>query len=179
MVQAYYFLKFTGSALTAVSAMMFGFKLRKQLQKRKDVLIAYKSGLEFLESQIVLDELVLDECMKECGIRFFDKNSEYNIFSLFKEKLSEGQLSAEISWVESVESISAYGLLHDDEIQLLSGLSTTLGKSDIKHHSDHINEVVQKLDKLIAEADAKLKKDGSLYIKMSIAVAAVIILLLW
>ena len=179
MFSSYYFFKITGAVLTAVSSLMLGRKIRNQLQLRRDILTAYKSGLEYSESKIVLDELVLEDCMKECSIRFLEKLPDYNIFSCFVDVLSDGKYTAEEAWTESVKRVSLKGVLNDDDIQLLSELSATLGRADIKHHSEHIKGVVSKLDNLISEADLKLKKDGGLCIKLSVAVSAIIILLLW
>lgn len=175
----YYILKIAGATLVGVSGLMVGTKLKKRLKNRKELLGEYKSGLEFMESRIVLDELILSDCMTECEKRFCGNFPGYNVFSVFKEKLLQGILSTESSWNEAVAEVSQKGLLKEPETELLISIASTLGKSDIKHHSDKINDVVKKLDLLICETEEKLKKDGSLYVKLGAAISAVVILLLW
>lgn len=179
MIQSYYVLKIAGSVLLVTSGVLVGLKIKKKLRMRKELLCEYKAGLDFLESRILLDELALCDCMEDCEKRFCGNYPEFNVFSRFKNNLSEGKYSAEDAWMESVNEVSENGLLINDEIELLSSLSVILGRSDVQHHSAHIKEVVEKLDVLICEADNKLKKDGNLYLKLCAAAAAVMVLLLW
>ncbi|MBE7065332.1 MAG: hypothetical protein E7384_05930 [Ruminococcaceae bacterium] len=172
-------LKSAGAVLIASSGIMTGYKLKKRLQMRRDILAEYRAGIEFTESRISLDELALEECMNECRQRFCKEYPEYNLFSIFGDKLSQGILSGEEAWRDTVESVSEKGLLSDGEINLLCSLSSTLGRADVKHHSEHLKTVAEKLDLLITEADVKLKKDGNLFIKLGAAASAVLILLLW
>lgn len=165
--------------MVGAAGTMSGIKLKKRIKVRKELLFEYKSGLEFTESRISLDELALCDCMEECEKRFCCDFPEFNIFSSFKEKLSQGMLSAEKSWIEAVTEVSGKGVLSDKETDILLSLSSTLGCSDIRHHSDKIKDVVKNLDGLISELDEKLKKDGNLYVKLGIAFSAIIILLLW
>jgi len=174
-----YVLKAAGAVLVLSSGIMIGCKLKKRMRMRKEILCEYRNGLEFLESRIVLDELALIDCMQDCEKKFCAKYPEYNIFSVFKKELSQGVLSAEESWLSAIDAISEKGLSEESEKELLSSLASTLGRSDINHHSDHIKDIVCKLDSLIAEAESKLKKDGNLYIKLGAAAAAVAVLLLW
>ena len=88
-------------------------------------------------------------------------------------------MSGEDAWNEAVKEVAGRGILTRNEITLLNSLAPTLGRADVKHHSKHLQEVSHKIDALICEADEKLKKDGSLCVKLGMAAAAVLILLLW
>lgn len=179
MFQSYYAFKVVGSVLVVASGLMVGNKMKTELRMRKELLTEYKLGLDFLKSRIVLDELALCECMEECEKRFCSKYPDFNVFSIFKNNLIGGTQSVEELWLDSIKYVAQKGVLHDAEIDLLSSLSVILGKTDVTHHSEHIKDVIEKLDALVSEADAKLKKDGNLYLKLSAASAAVLVLLLW
>lgn len=175
----YYAVKIAGCGLIALSGIMIGTKLKKRLKMRKDILCAYREGLNFLESRIVLDEMALCDCMKECEKRFNENFREFNVFADFKERLERGGMNPEECWIESVNSVTDSFVLLSAERDVLLSLASTLGRSDIKHHSDKIKSVIGSLDDLISDADARLKKDGNLYVKLAVAVSAMAILLLW
>ena len=126
-----------------------------------------------------MDELALEECMEECEKRFCCDFPNFNIFSKFRIRLSHGVLSGEDAWCDALNEVSAKGILEKNEIDLLRSLASTLGRSDIRHHSKHLLDVSQKIDLLICDIEEKLKKDGGLYIKLGLAASAVLILFLW
>ena len=179
MVFFAYFCKIAGAACIVFSCIKFGMKYRRQLRMHKEMLDSLKSGLEFLEGKIVMGEEILEQGMRECGKRFFEKEEGNDVFSLYAEKLSEGELSGDECWIRAISECRSCGIMQQEEEDLLAGLSSTLGTADTEHHSSHILSVASKLGKLSDSANQKLKRDGGLVLKLSAALSAVIILLLW
>lgn len=169
--------KCAGAALLVAAAYLLGAERKRRLTERVAVLESLQEALRYLDNKLSVSGFLLADGLRACGRQFYEEQMGEDLFSLAANGLTTS--GAGEAWLAAVESFRGQEVLKAEDKQALQELATALGNADGEHQSAHIGVVVNRLQELEKKAEAAKVRDGGLVVKLALAGAAVVILLLW
>lgn len=172
-------LKILGSILIILSGYMFGKHIRDDMKNRVDFYTYLVKALYFIDNKIAIENMYLDEVMKQVITDIYSDTEICEPFSQFNIKLKDGEQSIETTWKESCDELFAScDYIKQDERDDIYQIGVALGLSDRQRQSDSLKLICEKLanrEKTILE---KTKKDSALAMKISLVFAVMLVVLI-
>lgn len=144
-------MKWFGALLIIITSTWAGFNISKRFRERTIQLRQLKVALQTLEAEIVYGLTPLNEACKKISGMISYPLSEF--FSLFSEKLSNGNRSVSESWNEAIQETIPYLSLNENDVEILTQFGATLGQHDREHQQKQIRLTLLHLER--EETDAK------------------------
>lgn len=162
--------------LLLLSSSYIGILVSKKYQTRVNELKEIKNLLAIFATKIKLTYEPIPQIFEELGNK---KNTNaINIIQLFKTAASKMQEQpAGIAWLNALEKTNTN--LKKEDIEILQGLSTLLGKVDLEGQINEIELVDHFLDTQIKTAEEENKKYKKMYKVLGISVGLAMVIVLF
>jgi len=147
---------------------LIGYEIKRKYIEQKNILLFFKSLIEYLKLNITLYKSNVDEIIKNYKIMQNNKNAKYiNLF------LKNDNLKANI-----VKNINNY--FDDKDIKVLIEIYFfNLGKEDIVGENKKAEVILKSIDESLKRINKEIKTKGDLYFKLMLALGVVMVVLLW
>lgn len=161
--------------LLLLSSSYIGILVSKKYQTRVNELKEIKNLLAIFVTKIKLTYEPIPQIFEELGNK---KNTNaINIINLFKTAASKmKEQSAGIAWLNALEKTSTN--LKKEDIEILQGLSTLLGKVDLEGQINEIELVDHFLDTQIKKAEEENNKYKKMYKVLGITTGLAVVIIL-
>lgn len=157
--------------LLLFSSSYIGILVSKKYQNRVKELKEMKSLLTIFSTKIKLTYEPIPQIFEELGSKE-NSNISY-IFKTASKKMKE--LPAGKAWIKALEIQNTN--LRKEDIEVLKGLSTLLGKVDLEGQISEIELVDNFLDKQIEKAEEENKKSEKMYKTLGITVGLAMVII--
>lgn len=176
----YMAVKITGSVLIAAGGYITGSKIKRQYKKRRALLKSYQEALRAADDAIAIENVLIENVLKECGEKFFPECKGKDVWSMTANILESQFGSFERAWQKACEEYfaEAYELSEKDR-DAISDIGMALGIANTQRQSAHVLSVLERLKSLEKEAETSEEKEGKNAVKISLALAAAIIVMLF
>jgi len=147
---------------------LIGYEIKRKYIEQKNILLFFKSLIEYLKLNITLYKSNVDEIINNYKIMQNNKNAKYiNLF------LKNDNLKANI-----VKNINNY--FDDKDIKVLIEIYFfNLGKEDIVGENKKAEVILKSIDESLKRINKEIKTKGDLYFKLMLALGVVMVVLLW
>ncbi len=172
-------LKCLGAVLLAGASYCLGVSMKKGLKERVSLLASLQDALRYFDNKLSVSGLLLEDGLRSCGEMFYQEQQGRDLFSLAAERLSSGEQTVAEAWQDSVDLFAGSEYLKEEDKLAIKEVASALGNADGEHQSANIAVAVGRLQELEKKAEAARAKDGNLVVKLAVAIAAVLIILLW
>ena len=147
---------------------LIGYEIKRKYIEQKNILLFFKSLIEYLKLNITLYKSNVDEIINNYKIMQNNKNAKYvNLF------LKNNNLNANI-----IKNINNY--FNDKDIKILiETYFFNLGKEDIVGENKKAEVILKSINDSLAKINKEIKTKGDLYFKLMLALGVVMVVLLW
>ncbi len=142
---------FLGSLLVIGSASVLGWQLGDRYRKRRQQLEDIRLALQVLITEIEYGQVPLPEALQQAakvrpgiGSKVLFKTAD-----ILLEKTGQTPRDA---WKEALNQEATNTVLHTEDIDILLGLSVSLGASNTKDQLRYFKLTIQRLERMIEEA---------------------------
>ncbi len=165
-------IKYVTLILLFTSSSYIGVLIAKKYQNRVRELKEIKSSLAIFATKIKLTYEPIPQIFEELG-----RKEQNNISQLFKLAFQNmKQLPAGQAWLEALEKANTN--LKKEDIEVLKGLSSLLGKVDLDGQVSEIELVEHFLDKQIEIAEEESKKSEKMYKTLGVTAGLAMVIVL-
>lgn len=158
--------------LLFASSSYIGLLIAKKYQARVRELKEMKTSLAVFATKIKLTYEPIPQIFKELGNK--EQSNISHIFQAASEKMK--QLPAGQAWLETLEKANTN--LKKEDIEVLKGLSSLLGKVDLEGQVSEVELVDHFLDKQIEIAQEESKKSEKMYKTLGVTVGLALVIVL-
>lgn len=147
---------------------LIGYEIKRKYIEQKNILLFFKSLIEYLKLNITLYKSNVDEIINNYKIMQNNKNAKYvNLF------LKNNNLNANIVK-------NANNCFNDkDTKNLIETYFFNLGKEDIVGENKKAEVILKSINDSLAKINKEIKTKGDLYFKLMLALGVVMVVLLW
>ena len=165
-------IKYVILVLLFASSSYIGVLIAKKYQARVRELKEIKTSLAIFATKIKLTYQPIPQIFEELG-----NKEQSNISSLFQTASKNmKELPAGQAWLEALDNANTN--LKKEDIEVLKGLSSLLGKVDLEGQVSEIELVDHFLDKQIEIAQEESKKSEKMYKTLGITVGLAMVIIL-
>lgn len=176
----YLIIKAAGSALVVTGGFMTGRKIRAQYKKRCEILKNMQEALKYADDTIAIENTLLDNVLKDCAVKFFEKEKGKDVWSCAAENLKTEFGSFENAWLKACsEYFEETMCLNEREKECISGIGQAIGIANTQRQTAHVTATLQRLRELEKEAITAETKEGNNAVKIALAIAVSIIIILF
>lgn len=176
----YLIVKAAGAGFVLLGAFMTGKKVRDQYKSRCRILKQMQEALKYADDTISIENTLLDDVLKSCGEKFFGKENGCDIWTRASENLKTEFGSFENAWVKSCdEYFENEPFLDEKDRECIVSIGKAIGIANTQRQNDHVRSKIQKLQELEKQALGKEEKEGKNAIKIALAAAVAIIVVLF
>ncbi|KZM56828.1 MULTISPECIES: stage III sporulation protein SpoIIIAB [Aeribacillus] len=169
-------MKLLGSLFILLATTWIGFDSAKRLTERTRQLRQLKVSLQSLEAEIMYGHTPLQDASLHIAKQAAPPLS--NLFTLFSEKLSQGDMDVKSAWESSLLEIWPYTSLKEGELEVLKQFGETLGQHDLISQQKHIKLTMAHLEKEEKEALFNQEHYGKMTKSLGFLAGLLIIILL-
>lgn len=157
---------------------LIGYKLSYKYQIRVEELLAIKSRLATLESQIVFFQSPLAQALKQSTTRE-NKEIDKILNTVSQELLSnnKGQ-SFCVIWTETIGRIGRHAPLKSAELKALSQLGDFIENTHHDQQEKGFKQINELISRQYDQAEEERKKNQMLYLKLSLLVGIALVICL-
>ena len=168
-------LKLLGAALIMAGAGWCGLGAVGRLRRRVRTLEALRSALVWLEEELTFRLSPLPELLERLGRERPDPVGPFfqDVLTGLRRDPEEGLRQ---SWRQAM--VRRLDILTEEERQILIEVGQTLGRFDAKAQGQALRQAARRLDGIRAHAQEDLKRLGRVYIALSLAAGAAVVLVL-
>lgn len=164
-------------ATVLVVSTAIGFFISNRFSKRVSELSDILSALEIFETKISYTYDSLIDTFEYIANNL--KTKVYRIFFITAEHLRENKnMSAGDAFRNVIEDEKIFLELNEKDIEILKGLSISLGQTDLENQIKNINLVSQMIETQLNEAIEEKSKNYKMYRNMGVLTGLVLIILL-
>ena len=138
-------LKLIGAAVIIASTTWTGIEVSRRLSDRPAQLRQFKSALQALEAEIMYGHTPLNEASRRIASQL--KHPVASIFTIFADRLEEGETTAAQAWENSLRHLWKETALRKSELEILRQFGETLGRHDRVSQQKHIILAVTHLER--------------------------------
>ena len=153
------------------SSSYIGLLISKKYQNRVKELKEIKSLLKIFSTKIRLTYEPIPQIFKELGNKE-NSNISY-IFKIASQNMQE--LPAGKAWINAIDNQNTN--LKKEDLEVLKGLSTLLGKVDLDGQVSEIELVDNFIDKQIEKAEDESKKNEKMYKTLGVTVGLAMVII--
>lgn len=147
---------------------LIGYQEKNKYKKQKEFLVYLNNFIEYLYLNIVFYKNNVSEIINNYLIQQNNKNA--NFTKIFQKKHNINSFNIEI--------LDKY-IYNKDMCLTIREFINNLGKSDLIHEQEKINEFKNYLKRCIDEVNLEIKNKGDLYFKVWLGIGLVIDIVLW
>ena len=147
---------------------LIGYEIKRKYIEQKNILLFFKSLIEYLKLNITLYKSNVDEIINNYKIMQNNKNAKYvNLF------LKNNNFNANIIK-------NSNNCFNDkDTKNLIETYFFNLGKEDIVGENKKAEVILKSINDSLAKINKEIKTKGDLYFKLMLALGVVMVVLLW
>jgi len=145
-------MKWIGALIIIFSATAIGRLLALQFRERPRQLRQLKSALQSLETEITYGLSPIGEAAKRLSEQL--PNPSKRFFSLFSDKLAQGEASLKEAWDETLKEFWPSTAMKKNELEIMKQFGATLGLSDRENQQKQIRLALSHLEREETEARA-------------------------
>ena len=176
----YIILKVMGSGLVAAGSLLAGRKVKMQYKKRCDILKQMQEALKHADDRIAIENTLLDNVLRDCGEKFFKKEKGKDVWTCAAENLKTEFGSFENAWDKACkEYFEEEVCLNEKDMECINNIGKAIGILNTQRQTAHVTACLQGLQALEKEANTAETKEGKNAVKIALAIAAVVIILLF
>ena len=176
----YIILKVMGSGLIAIGSLMAGKKVKKQYKKRRDILKQMQEALKYADDTIAIENTLLDNVLRDCGEKFFKKEKGKDVWTCAAENLKTEFGSFENAWDKACkEYFEDETCLDGKDKECMSNIGKAIGIANTQRQTAHVTATLQRLQELEKEALNAESKEGNNAVKIALAIAVSVIIVLF
>ena len=176
----YLIIKIIGSFLVLAGGFLAGHKISRQYKKRSRILKQMQEALKYADDAIAIENTLLDEVLKSCGEKFFDKDSVIDLWTRASENLKTEFGSFENAWAKACEDyFEDTQCLTEKDKECITGIGLAIGLANTQRQTAHVTATLQRLQGLEKESLSVEEKEGKNAVKIALAMAAAVIVILF
>ncbi|MBE7057883.1 MAG: hypothetical protein E7387_02110 [Ruminococcaceae bacterium] len=176
----YFVLKVAGSALVTIGSLLAGRKVKMQYKKRCEILKQMQEALKYADDTIAIENTLLDNVLRDCGEKFFKKEKGKDVWTCAAENLKTEFGSFENAWDKACnEFFEDEVCLNEKDKECIRNIGKAIGIANTQRQTAHVTAGLQRLQTLEKEANAAETKEGNNAVKIALAIAAVVIIVLF
>lgn len=147
---------------------LIGYEIKRKYIEQKNILLFFKSLIEYLKLNITLYKSNVDEIINNYKIMQNNKNAKYvNLF------LKNNNFNANIIK-------NSNNCFNDkDTKNLIETYFFNLGKEDIVGENKKAEVILKSINDSLAKINKEIKTKGDLYFKLMLALGVVMVVFLW
>lgn len=172
-----FLLKILGSLIIIVSSSLLGYSYGSTYSKRVKNLIYLRNCIQLLETEIMYSSSPIPEALENVY-----KKGNKEVSFIFKEirdyLLSDRSHSLEDSFKVVCSNQKTQLSFTTEDIEVITSLGSTLGKSDRIHQQKYFKLVVTQLEGQQLDAEEKKKKNEKMYKSLGLLSGIALVILL-
>lgn len=176
----YLIIKTAGSALVAAGSLLIGRKVKAQYKMRCEILKDMQEALKYADDTITIENTLLDNVLRDCALKFFEKEKGKDIWSRAAENLKTEFGSFENAWTKAcAEYFEGTACFNEREKECITDIGKAIGIANTQRQTAHVTSTLQRLGDLEKKAITAEAKEGKNAIKIAMAIAACVIIMLF
>ena len=139
-----------------------------------------QDALKYADDTIAIENTLLDNVLWDCGKKFFKKEKGKDVWTCAAENLKTEFGSFENAWDKACnEYFEEEVCLNDKDKECIKNIGKAIGIANTQRQTAHVTVGLQRLQALEKEANEAETKEGNNAVKIALAIAAVVIIVLF
>ena len=172
-------LKVIGAIMILISGYLFGRHIRDNMQNRISAISSIRKSLEYIDNKIIIENMYLEDVVMQCIEEIYGDEKLPEPFSDFIANIRENNMDTQNAWDRACEKYyTQCDYIKEDEKKYISQIGSLFTIVDKERQSESAKRIISGLNDIEKQSSDKVKKDGSLALKISMIIAVMLIVLI-